>query len=145
MNSKSIISFLSSAILMAAINSSQGQANDACAGAIALTAGVTVTASTSAATSTGDPIPDCTDTLAAVNGIWYTFTPASSGLVTVRTCASGFDTVVAVFTGACGSLVNLACDDDSPVCGASAVTSSVQFNGVAGTTYRILAGGYNGA
>jgi len=120
-----------------------GQANDFCSGAIALTAGVTVTASTSAATSTGDPIPDCTDTLQAVKGIWYTFTPPSNGSVTVKTCGSGFDTVVAAFTGPCGSLVNLACNDDSPAC-ASSQNSVIQFNGVSGTTYRILAGGYAG-
>jgi len=64
--------------------------------------------------------------------------------VTVSTCGSAFDTIVQVFTGNCGSLTAVTCgDDNGPSC--SGLQASVSFNGTAGITYRILAGGYGGA
>jgi hypothetical protein len=117
-------------------------ANDQCSGAIALSAGVTRTDSTASATSTADPIPTCQPNFG--KGVWYTFTPATSGTVTVGTCGSNFDTVLQVYTGSCGALaaVSGGCNDDNgPEC--TGTPASVSFSGTAGTTYRILAGGYN--
>jgi subtilisin family serine protease len=47
---------------------------------------------------------------------------------------------LAVYTGACGTLTELACNDDA--CGTQ---SSLQFTATAGTVYHILAGGYSGS
>src|SRR6185369_11097467 len=56
---------------------------------------------------------------------------------------SDFDTMLAVYSGSCGALSAVTCgDDNGPSC--SGTTASVAFLGTAGTTYRILAGGYNG-
>jgi hypothetical protein len=77
--------------------------------------------------------------------VWYTFTPAINGGVTINTCGSDFDTVLQIYTGSCGSLTGVsgACNDDNgPFC--AGLAASVTFNGTAGTVYRILAGGYNG-
>jgi hypothetical protein len=61
--------------------------------------------------------------------------------VVVDTIGSGFDTGLGVYTGACGSLTQLACDDDSGGNLTSRITNSV----TAGATYHYLAGGYGGA
>lgn len=112
--------------------------NDECGQAIPMTAGTTYTANTEEATDDNDPTPDCNEEF--TGGIWYTFTPVASGAVTISTCGSDFDTVVAVFTGTCGTFTPLICnDDDGPGC--AGLQASVTFNGVAGTTYWILVGG----
>jgi hypothetical protein len=111
--------------------------NDQCAGAIALTDGVTFTMNTVEATTTNDPVMQCGD---GTKGVWFSFTPASSGSLVVSTCGSDFDTVVQVFTGTCGALVYRACGDDNNGCSFAGVAS---FSAVGGTTYRILAGGFS--
>src|SRR6516165_9201746 len=114
--------------------------NDQCAGAIALQPGVGFTEDTTTATSTGDPVPACQTVFG--NGVWFTYTPTETAPVLVSSCGSTFDTVIAVYTGTCGALTQIACDDDNgPDC--SGTTASVVFNATAGTTYHILAGGYN--
>src|SRR5207248_555904 len=57
----------------------------------------------------------------------------------IDTAGSDFDTVLAVYTGSCGSLAQIACNDN-----AGAATSRVSLLGNASTTYYILAGGLNG-
>jgi len=116
--------------------------NDLCSGAISMVAGATYNVNTGTATSTGDPTPSCQPNFG--KGVWFKFTPSTSGSVTISTCGSGFDTMLAVFTGSCGSLTPFACDDDNgPACAGN--TASVSFAGSAGTTYYVLAGGYGGA
>src|SRR5439155_23301757 len=113
-----------------------------CSAAIAMTAGKTYKINTANATSTGDPTPGCQGSFG--KGVWYTFTPSASGMVTVSTCGSTFDTVLAVYTGSCGSLTPLACNDDNgPACATS--QASVSFSATSGTTYFILAGGSGSA
>ena len=115
--------------------------NDACSDAIALTNGVPYAASTTAATTGGDPAPACA--LSLGKGIWFTYTPLLNGMVTISTCGSSFDTALGVYTGSCGALVSTACnDDDGPACTGN--NASVSFSGSAGATYFILAGGYSG-
>ena len=114
-------------------------ANDLCSGARILASGVTSVVDTAGATTAGDPAPTCGGSLG--RGAWYRFTPANSGTVTVNTCGSDFDTILSVYTGSCGSWSEVACDDDS---GCANFTSRVTFNGVAGTTYYVLAGGFAG-
>jgi hypothetical protein len=115
-------------------------ANDQCAGAIALLPGVAVTEDTTTATSTGDPVPACQTVFGS--GVWFTYTPSETAPVLVSSCGSSFDTVIGIYTGACGALTQVACNDDGgPDC--VGVAASVVFNATAGTTYHILAGGYN--
>jgi len=115
-------------------------ANDSCSGAITLSSGVTNSLNTANATSTGDPTPNCGS--GAGKGVWFKVTPVANGTVSVTTCGSGFDTVLAIYSGSCGSLTSVTCDDDGG-CGGN--TSLTTFSGIAGTTYYLLAGGYSGA
>jgi len=77
------------------------------------------------------------------NAVWWRYTPATSGMVTVDTCDShtDFDTTLAVFTGsAVNALTQVAANDDA--CGRQ---SRVQFPATAGTQYQIAVAGYNNA
>lgn len=77
-------------------------------------------------------------------GVWFSFRPVLSGPVTIDTCPSDFDTILGVYTGTCGSLRAVACNDDFPGCGQD-FQSRVDFWGLAETSYRIYTGGYGGA
>ena len=111
-------------------------ANDLCSGAIVITnASYTNVQSTLKASSFGDPTPDCVDGFG--HGVWYEFTAPVAGLLIVDTFGSDFDTGLALYTGSCDSLTEIACNDDF-----GGVTSQVTVPTTAGTTYFILAGGY---
>lgn len=68
--------------------------------------------------------------------LWYRWTAPSSVLVTLHTCSTPDDTLLAVYTGAAvGSLTLVAGNDDSPDC--LSLGSRVEFEAVGGTTYSI--------
>ena len=111
--------------------------NDLCSGAILVT-GLSYTnlQSTAKATSFGDPVPDCVDGFG--NGVWYQYTATVNGVLIVDTFGSDFDTGLAVYTGACDTLTEIACNDDT-----GGMTSQVTILTTAGVTYSILVGGYS--
>jgi hypothetical protein len=78
-----------------------------------------------------------------VNGdLWYVYTPAQSGRVTVDTCGSSFDTKIAMYINApCeGHSTFVACSDDS-----CALASKIDnLDVTAGFHYYIRVGGYQG-
>lgn len=115
-----------------------------CLAATALTCGGMVTGTTVGGTvNTG--LGTCGTTLGTAPGRWHTITPASSGMVTVTTCAAvGFDTKLGVFGGTCGNLICIAGNDDAP-CSFSGLRSTVTFAATAGTTYRIYVTGFGTA
>jgi len=92
--------------------------NDNCANATALTAGGVFSAYPAAVTLAGasnsnPPAPGCASF--SGNDVWYAVTIPASGTLTVETNNDGtgnFDTGMAVYSGACGSLVFVECDDD---------------------------------
>ena len=97
-------------------------ANDDCSGAIEITAGGTissfpVTGSTVSATTTaGLPVLACVPTNRA-NDVWYSVVVPASGTLTIETAPEPgtlmTDSVLSIFSGTCGSLVEIGCDDDS--------------------------------
>jgi len=80
--------------------------------------------SSGATTESADPTPPCANqfTVAqgnmgghpngAYNTIWYKFTPIFSANLNVDTSGSSYDSVISIWTGSAGSLVNVACNDD---------------------------------
>lgn len=124
--------------------------NDACANAIALTAGASVCGTNVCATRSFSLPPLCGNSANSPD-VWYTFTPQCNGPVTLDTCdgCSGqvrtFDTVLSVYTGGCSSLVQVpnGCNDDAG--GNCGQQSRVTFHGTAGDTYRIRVAGRSGA
>jgi hypothetical protein len=76
--------------------------------------GVTLTNVDEATESAGDPILSCVGDQGR-DSVWFTFTPSSSGEVSISTANSGYDTVLALFSGGPGgtSLTELDCNDNS--------------------------------
>lgn len=73
--------------------------------------------------------------------VWWTWTASATGLVTLHTEGSDFDTTLAVYQGGVvNALVRVAADDDS----GAGVSSRVTFNAAAGTAYQIAVDGYDG-
>jgi hypothetical protein len=79
--------------------------------------------------------------------VWYSYTAGCTGNLVLSTCGSGFDTVIGVYTGSCGSLTAVGCDDDAGnngICPGS-VQSYLSVPVVSGATYLVRVTGYNGA
>ncbi|QQS08366.1 MAG: hypothetical protein IPK69_10235 [Phycisphaerales bacterium] len=131
----------------------QPPANDLCANAIpvadsALSGGTPITGSTSLATNSGG-LPGSPTPCGSSSGspdVWYTYTPANTASVSINTCGSAYDTVLGLYSGACGSFTQVACNDDEgstgPCTGTlqSAITATLN----AGQTYYIRVTGFNG-
>ncbi len=90
--------------------------NDTCAGAESLACNSTVVVdNTLASTDASDPIFSCHygEPDQGVGTVWFTFV-ASDTSALVQTCSSVVvDTELAVYSGTCGSLVELACSEDA--------------------------------
>ena len=121
-------------------------ANDLCVNAIALACGQTLSGTTIGATATGDPTGSCGGETVDGGGVFYTIT-GTGGSITVTTCniGSNFDTKLFVYSGACGAYTCVGGNDDDATCSLSGVRSTVVFNSVAGTVYRVFVSGYSTA
>jgi hypothetical protein len=74
--------------------------------------------------------------------VWYTVTRPTPAVVTVSTAGSGFDTVLAVYTGgSLGSLSQVGCNNDVN----GTPQSQLSFTATANTVYRIQVGGAGGS
>ncbi|MGE3108595.1 MAG: hypothetical protein AB7G11_08435 [Phycisphaerales bacterium] len=123
-----------------------GPSGDSCGSPIALSAYGATAFSTVGATTDGPTPTTCGTGNQIANDIWFTYTACTSGSHTVNTCTGGsFDSVMAVYTGACASLTQVACNDDAAGCGSGGLSSSITWTATSGTTYRIRVGGYQGA
>lgn len=71
--------------------------------------------------------------------VWYRFTAPANGATTIDTAGSNFDTMLGVYTGSAVNGLSLVANNDDAV----GNTSAVNFNAVAGTTYRIAVDGFN--
>jgi hypothetical protein len=69
--------------------------------------------------------------------VWYAYTPPVSTMITADTFGSDYDTTLSVYTGAQGSLTELACNDDA----GSGFQSQVVLPVVAAQTYYFMAAG----
>jgi len=114
--------------------------NDDCSGAIALTENVYYAQNT--ANATDDGYSTCLGRI-RTKGVWFTYTPARSGTATVDTCPSNFDDNIEIFTGTCGALTSIGCNEDSSAC-SGYWQAAYTFSCTATTIYFIYAGGYNG-
>ncbi len=75
--------------------------------------------------------------------VWWKWIAPSSGQVSLNTHGSGFDTLLAVYTGASVSaLTPIAANDNDGTAGG---TSGLLFEAIAGQEYEIAVDGFNGA
>jgi hypothetical protein len=76
------------------------------------------------------------------NSVWLRWRPPASGAAILSTLGSGFDTLLAVYTGSSvRNLTEVASDND----GGGFLTSQLKFYAVADTEYYIAVDGYHGA
>ena len=110
--------------------------NDLCAGAITLTPGGTFAQNAISATVVGATTATGL-TYACQTGrlqdVWFTVTVPASGNITIQTAlATGSpltDTVLSVFSGTCGTLTEIGCDDDDTTNNFSTVSLTGQTPG----------------
>lgn len=118
--------------------------NDECAGAIEILEGQPVFADTrNASAAPGDPPFSCRDEGVAlgVGTLWYSFIAESEGvgLSTCNTAGSttDSDSLLAVYSGECGSLTEIACNDTGG-CWPSSGAASLAVTGLTpGATYLV--------
>jgi hypothetical protein len=118
--------------------------NDECSGALALVDGPNgVFDNTAATNNPADPSFTCGGTAALAKDLWFSYTAAFTGLGTFETCGiASFDTRMAGYSGSCGALTLIQCNDDTSGC--AGFTSRISFVVQGGTTYLIRVAGYNG-
>jgi SprB repeat/Secretion system C-terminal sorting domain len=97
------ITFLISGLLSVLTIKSQST----CATATVVTPG---TFNSGVLTGAGASQPDAT------NSAWYSFTPASSGILSINSCGGGADTRLWITSGTCATQVAVADNDDAPSC-----------------------------
>jgi hypothetical protein len=121
--------------------------NDNCANAIFLADNVAANGTTINATN--DVAGTCGANTTGPD-VWYAYRPATSATVNVNTCGSypPYDTVLSVYSGTCGALMLLGCNDDSynggnNACGSGNYSSGLSLAMTGGQTYLIRVGGYN--
>ncbi|MEE2938925.1 MAG: hypothetical protein VX460_00940 [Planctomycetota bacterium] len=116
--------------------------NDECIDAIGIASGEIVSFDTTSATpSVGAPARSCGGSGAPID-VWYSFLALADGPASVSTCnLASYDSVLEIYSGDCGSLVPVTCNDDGPGC--SGFSSDAHFNATAGTTYFVRVFGYN--
>jgi Right handed beta helix region/PASTA domain len=78
--------------------------------------------------------------------VWYRWTAPATGTLTLDTCNSDFDTMLAVYTGGdVAHLTAVASNDDGPsTCGLDGLGSQVAFSVNGGTAYDIAVDGFDG-
>ncbi|MDX1993041.1 MAG: hypothetical protein SF029_11655 [bacterium] len=88
----------------------------------------------------GDPFAECAPGLGGsgrAKSVWYRYTASGTGLVTLKTTGSSYDTVISVWTGGEGTFTAVpnACNNDL-----NSRQSTLQVNMISGTTYHIMIG-----
>jgi len=121
--------------------------NDNCSTAIAITVGngncSSILYTNVAATSVGDPAtPACWTPNSLDNTVWFTFVATTSD-VEISTNFSGTlaNTQLAVFSGSCGALTQLACQEDINTAGGLVHTDVILHGLTVGNTYYLMVDG----
>lgn len=115
-----------------------GGTPDECAGAVPLTSGVNGPFDNSTA-STSAPAWPCGS---GGKDLWFSYVATGTGTLTASTCGlTSVDTVMQVFSGTCGALTSLSCNDDDPTCNTQSTVSVPVTPG----TYFLRVGGFGSA
>lgn len=121
--------------------------NDSCATAIPLAEGSMEVITFGAEPSLPSAPPSCFESGGSVElaDVWYTFTSPRDAFVQISTCGvlASFNAALAVYSGDCGSLSLITCDDDAGSC-LPPDAATVLFHAECGATYLVRLGGGQG-
>jgi hypothetical protein len=93
----------------------------------------------------GEPDPSLDNNTNAVSSVWYRWTAPASGLVTMDTLGSDYDTSLGAYTGNNFNALTPAGDNaQNDDIGGGNLNSRITFTATAGTTYQIMVTGWNG-
>ncbi len=123
---------LSIILVFISINFALFSQGETCNEAMEITINNTYTADGPA---TGNGCFTCAGT--ATNADWYQFTPTADASISISSCISGQDTHFYVYTGDCGTLTEVASNDDNGCGVGTNFASYAELNIIAGTTYYI--------
>jgi hypothetical protein len=142
------ISANSNAVLIT--NSGTGQPNDLPCYSIGLSLGVPSSGSNVCSNNSFEPSTPSCWTGGSVNTVWYSFVAPASGQVNIKTIITSTPSVlqrtqIALYSGTCSSLTQIACNEDAPSCGGyTQQNSQITASGlVEGNTYYISVDGEN--
>jgi hypothetical protein len=112
--------------------------NDGCASAILMQEGSLVAGSNAGATTGPDPAA-----CGGANDVWYRIVVNCSAQYVASTCGTGttIDTVLSVWSGGCGALTLVGCNDNNCAIAGLGAASRVTFTASAGSTYYVSVAG----
>lgn len=123
--------------------------NDLPCNATVMTLGVSASGTNECAGSASEPSAPACWWNGNLNTVWYTITAPISGTMKIKTSLLSSGTIlqntqIAVYSGTCGSLTYVNCNDDAPVCGGyTPLNSELNLTGLTpGGTYYIAVDGY---
>lgn len=124
--------------------------NDLPCSSTALTLGVSASGTTDCAGNSSEPAAPACWFNGNINTVWYSVTAPASGQLKIKTTLLSSGTIlqntqIAVYSGTCGSLTYVDCNDDAPDCGGyTPLHSELSLTGLTpGATYFIAVDGYN--
>ncbi len=123
-----------------------GPSNDLPCSATALALNVNLSGDNACSGSASEPGAASCFTAGNLNTVWYSVVCPASGQLRIRTTLGTLlNTQIALYSGTCGSLTEVACNDNAPACGTSTYNNSeITVTGLtAGATYFICVDGTN--
>jgi hypothetical protein len=115
-------------------------ANDNCVNATSIT--LPYNSGVVSNTGSTDDAPSSTCITSGSN-LWYKVVgDGQEYIATTCNASTNFDTEIAVFTGACGTMTEVTCNDDDAACSSSGVSSTVSWCATYGVEYYISVGYY---
>ena len=119
------------------------QVNDLPCNASALTLGSLVYGNNECTNDASEPVVPVCWSGGTRHTVWYSVVCPASGEISVRTAAGTLlNTQIALYSGTCGSLTLVGCNDDYSLCGSGTLTSEIVASGLTpGNTYFIAVDG----
>lgn len=130
------------------VNYGSGPVNDLPCSATSLALNTNLTGDNSCSGSASEPASPACWTTGNLNTVWYSVVCPASGQLRIRTTLGTLtNTQIALYSGTCGALTLVACNDDAPACGSSSYSNSeITATGLTGgATYWIRVDGANNA
>lgn len=127
-------------------NYGAGPSNDLPCNATALALNVNLSGDNNCSGSASEPAAASCWTAGNINSVWYSVVCPASGQLRIRTTLGTLtNTQIALYSGTCGSLTQVACNDNAPSCGTSSYNNSeISATGLtSGATYFIRVDGTN--